>query len=201
MIAFEGAPYRGWGVAGKDRIATSAPENLWVAAQIYSNDAGMNTAPPRHPKFLVVCLGNICRSPLAEAALRSVAEREGVAAEVDSVGTAAYHVGDPPDSRSIATAAAHGIDITNFQGRQITEADYREFTHIFALDSNNLADIRGRAPHDATAEMSLLMDAVSGREGESIADPYYGDEAGFAVTWAEVHLAAEAIIDRLKPKG
>ena len=158
----------------------------------------MNRNSSSAPKILVVCLGNICRSPLAEAALRSVADREGLAAQIDSAGTAAYHIGYPPDPRSIATAAEQGIDISHYQGRQITEADYYGFTHIFALVSANLKDIRSRAPADAAAEISLLMDMVPGREGQAVADPYYGDASGFTVTWAEVSEAAEAIVKNLK---
>ena len=146
------------------------------------------------PSVLFVCLGNICRSPLAEAAFRKAAAQSGLEAVADSAGTAAYHVGNPPDPRSILTAARYGIDILDYQGRQIAAQDYTRFTHIFALDNANLAEIRGRAPVNATAEIALLLDIVEGREGQAVADPYYGDQAGFEKTWADVSAAAEALV-------
>ncbi len=145
---------------------------------------------PSDRSFLLVCLGNICRSPLAEAALRDAAARAGVAIAVDSAGTGAWHVGNPPDPRSQAVALAHGSDISGYRGRQVEAADYRRFTDILALDKDNLAELRRRMPSDATARIRLLMDAVPGRKGQAVADPYYGDAAGFEVTWADVTAAA-----------
>ena len=144
--------------------------------------------------FLLVCLGNICRSPLAEAALRDAAARAGIDIRVDSAGTGAWHVGDPPDRRAQAVALAHGIDISRYRGRQVAAADFRRFTDILALDRDNLAELRRRAPGDATARVGLLLDAVPGRQGQAVADPYYGDAAGLGVTWADVSAAAEAIV-------
>ena len=152
---------------------------------------------PQSRSFLLVCLGNICRSPLAEAALRDVAARAGVAIGVDSAGTGAWHVGNPPDPRSQTVALAHGIDISGYRARQVAAADYRRFTDILALDRDNLSELRRRAPKDATARIALLMDAVPGRNGQAVADPYYGDAAGFEVTWADVSEAAEAIVAEL----
>jgi protein-tyrosine phosphatase len=146
------------------------------------------------PSVLFVCLGNICRSPLAEAAFRKAAADAGLEAVADSAGTAAYHVGNAPDPRSIVTAARYGVDILGYQGRQIAERDYIRFTHIFALDSSNLTDIRRSAPGNATAEIALLMDVVEGREGQAVADPYYGDQEHFEVTWTDVSAAAEALV-------
>ncbi|WP_067790018.1 low molecular weight protein-tyrosine-phosphatase [Paraurantiacibacter namhicola] len=148
------------------------------------------------PRVLFVCLGNICRSPLAEGAFRQAASDAGLEAGADSAGTANYHVGKLPDERSIAAAREHGVDITAQRARQLAAADYTRFTHIFALDEDNLADIRARAPKDATAEIALLMDAVPGQEGEAVADPYYGGPEGFQQTWREVRMAAEALVAR-----
>lgn len=149
------------------------------------------------PAVLFVCLGNICRSPLAEAAFRSEAERLGLDVEVDSAGTADWHTGKAPDPRARALAKAKDAPIDHLQARQIAPEDYRRFTHIFALDETNLADIRERAPADATAQIGLLLDCVPGREGQAVADPYYGDEAGFEVTWRDVSEAARALAQRL----
>ncbi len=149
------------------------------------------------PAVLFVCLGNICRSPLAEAAFRTEAERLGLDVEVDSAGTADWHTGKAPDPRARALAKAKGAPIDHLQARQIAPEDYRRFTHIFALDETNLADIRERAPANATAQIGLLLDCVPGREGQPVADPYYGDEAGFEVTWRDVSEAARALAQRL----
>jgi protein-tyrosine phosphatase len=146
---------------------------------------------------LFVCLGNICRSPLAEAALRAEAERSLLEVDVDSAGTGTWHIGNPPDPRAQATALAHGVDISSYRARQVGAADFRRFTHIFALDPANLADLRRIAPADATAEIGLLMDVVPGRRGTAVEDPYFGNAAGFETTWADVTAAARAIVERL----
>jgi len=149
------------------------------------------------PAILFVCLGNICRSPLAEGAMRVAAQDAGLEMQIDSAGTGAWHVGNPPDSRAIAIARSMGVDISGLQARQVEIADFTRFTHIFALDAQNLADLRRLAPSDATAEVTLLLDMVPGRRGQAVADPYYGDDSGFAVTWGDVSAAAEALIARL----
>lgn len=146
------------------------------------------------PAILFVCLGNICRSPLAEAAFRKRSEEAGLAVEIDSAGTAAYHVGRPPDPRSAATARDNGIDIAHYRGRQLSAEDFTGFTHIFAMDHQNLRDIEAAKPSHATAEVSLLMDLVPGREGAAIADPYYGGEERFEDTWEDVSAAADALV-------
>jgi protein-tyrosine phosphatase len=151
----------------------------------------------QRPALLFVCLGNICRSPLAEAAFRREAERAGLDVAADSAGTGDWHIGSPPDRRAQAEAMRHGIDISGYRARQVSPEDFRRFTHILALDGRNLEDLRLVAPADTTAEVSLLLDHVAGLEGLSVADPYFGDDAGFAVTWREVSLAAQALVREL----
>jgi protein-tyrosine phosphatase len=146
------------------------------------------------PSVLFVCLGNICRSPLAEAALRAEAERAGIVVMVDSAGTGDWHIGNPPDRRAQATALRHGIDISGFKARQVTRDDFTRFTHIYALDAANLADLQRLAPADTTAMLGLLLDLVPDRAGEDVIDPYYGGPEGFEETWADVSAAAAAII-------
>ena len=150
----------------------------------------------KEPAILFVCLGNICRSPMAEGAMREAAEKRGLDIAVDSAGTGGWHAGDPPDTRAQAEAKRHGVDISGLRGRQIAPADHHRFTHIFALDEENLRDILLSAPADGTAEVSLLMDVVPGHEGQPVADPYYGGAEGFERTWDQVSAAAQALADR-----
>ena len=154
------------------------------------------------PSVLFVCLGNICRSPLAEAAFRHHAAAAGLAAApaavaADSAGTGDWHIGHPPDPRAIAEAARHGIDITGYRGRQISQNDFGRFTHIFALDSQNLADLHHIAPGDTTANLALLLDLVPGMTGQPVADPYWGEAADFARTWEQVDAAARSLVAML----
>lgn len=148
------------------------------------------------PSILFVCLGNICRSPLAEGALRAAADDAGLALEIDSAGTGHWHVGNPPDPRAIAVARDNGVDIGGLRARQVERADFARFTHIFALDAENLRNLRQIAPAGTEAEMALLLDMVPGRQGQPVADPYYGGDEGFAVTWADVTAAAQALVKR-----
>ena len=153
------------------------------------------------PAVLFVCLGNICRSPLAEAAFRQEVERRGLDVEIDSAGTGAWHIGHPPDPRAQAVAGRHGIDIGHYSARQVSPADFRRFTHIVALDRDNLAALEALRPRDGTAELLLLLDAVEGRRGEAVADPYFGDEAGFDATWADAVAGARGLADRIEGVG
>jgi len=145
------------------------------------------------PSVLFVCLGNICRSPLAEGALRAEAARLGLELVVDSAGTGDWHAGEPPDERAQRTALRNGVDISGLRARQVRREDFRRFTHLIALDHDNLANLRRLAPPDATARLSLLLDHVPGREGQAVADPWFGDEAGFDATWADVSAGARAL--------
>jgi protein-tyrosine phosphatase len=146
---------------------------------------------------LFVCLGNICRSPMAEGAFRAAALRRGLECRVDSAGTASYHIGHPPDPRAIAVASLNGIDIAAQAARQIAHADFYNFNHIIALDRANVEGVRARAPRDGTARLSLLLDAVDGRQGEPVKDPHHGDTAAFKAAWSVINLGVEAWVERL----
>lgn len=146
------------------------------------------------PAILFVCLGNICRSPLAEGALRDAAARRGADIVVDSAGTGSWHVGEPPDPRARAIAARHGVDIGGQRARQVRADDFGRFTHVVALDRENLASLEALRPDGAPASLSLLLDHVPGREGEAVADPYFGDDDGFGRTWADVTEGAAALL-------
>jgi len=146
---------------------------------------------------LFVCLGNICRSPLAEGAFRAEAARLGLEVRVDSAGTGDWHVGRPPDPRAQAVAARNGVDIAGLRARQVRADDFERFDHIVALDAENLRDLRRLKPARARAQLSLLLDHVPGREGAAVADPYYGDESHFDAAWSDVTAGARALARRL----
>lgn len=148
--------------------------------------------------ILFVCLGNICRSPLAEAAFREEARRLKLDVIADSAGTGGWHIGAPPDPRAQAVALKNGVNISALRGRQVKPADFRRFTHLVAMDHENLANLRRLAPPDATAKLSLLLDHVEGRAGQAVADPYFGEDDGFDVTWADVTAGARALAAELR---
>jgi protein-tyrosine phosphatase len=149
-------------------------------------------------KVLFVCLGNICRSPLAEAAFRAEAARIGLDAEVDSAGTGDWHSGEPPDPRAIAAARRNGADISHLRARQVSRADFDRFDRIVALDPDNLADLEALRPAKSRAGLSLLLDHVAGRAGEAVADPYYGGESDFDLAWRDVREGARGLAQALQ---
>jgi protein-tyrosine phosphatase len=142
---------------------------------------------------LFVCLGNICRSPLAEAALREEARRLGLDLVIDSAGTGNWHAGEPPDPRAIAAARRNSVDISGQRARQVRAQDFFDFSEIVALDRSNLRDLFQIGPEGSTARLSLLLDHVPGREGQSVDDPWYGDDEDFDLTWGEATAAARGL--------
>lgn len=149
-------------------------------------------------RVLFVCLGNICRSPLAEAAFRAEAAAIGLAAEADSAGTGDWHQGQPPDRRAIAAARRNGLDIGDLRARQVTPDDFAQFDHIVALDAQNLAELERLQPAQGKARLSLLLDHAPGRRGEAVADPYYGDDSHFDTAWSDVAAGARGLADALR---
>lgn len=133
---------------------------------------------------------------MAEGALRSASEAAGLDLGIDSAGTGDWHVGKPPDPRAQAAARDQGVEIGHLRARQVQREDFTRFTHIFALDAENLRNLQSLAPADATAEIALLLDCVPGREGQAVADPYFGEDDGFVQTWRDVSQAALALVAR-----
>lgn len=147
-------------------------------------------------KVLMVCLGNICRSPLAEGVMASLTIPDRII--VDSAGTAGYHVGNPPDPRSIAVAAAHGIDIGRQRCRKFQATDFEEFDYIFAMDLENLAHIREMASNARERQkVSLLLEA-GGFGKMEVPDPYYGGEDGFQYVYGLIEQACQKILEDLE---
>ncbi len=150
-------------------------------------------------RLLFVCLGNICRSPTAEGAMRSLLISEGLAeaVEIDSAGTGDWHVGHAPDHRSAGVAAARGIELSG-QARQVAPADFESYDLILAMDRNNYADLLALAPDEARDRIRLLReydpDAVAAGELE-VPDPYYGGPDGFEDVLDLVTRACEGLIE------
>lgn len=149
------------------------------------------------PSILFVCLGNICRSPMAEGAMRKLAVSDKRDIRIDSAGTGGWHVGEPPDRRAQATALKHGADISNLRARQIALEDFHRFTQIVAMDRNNLSELRRMNPANATAEISLMLDHAGEPAGREVADPYYGGTEGFETTWRDVMEGAAGLLAKL----
>jgi len=149
---------------------------------------------------LFVCLGNICRSPVAEGVFRDLVAQAGLAdrIEIDSAGTGDWHIGRGPDPRSCAVAARHGIDITGLRARQLCRADFARFRFIVAMDASNLADIRAVAPAGHSAEVRMLLDFVPGMEGRPVPDPYYGGPEDFEETYRLARLGCEALLETVR---
>lgn len=130
--------------------------------------------------------------------MREEARKAGLEVEVDSAGTGSWHIGSPPDPRAIAEARHHGIDIAQYRGRQVGPEDFDRFDHIFALDHENLANLKQLAPPGSRAQLSLLLDLVPELHGQPVADPYFGAPLGFETTWAQVSRAAKHLVTRLQ---
>ncbi|KAJ7293433.1 phosphotyrosine protein phosphatase I superfamily [Mycena rebaudengoi] len=147
-------------------------------------------------KVLIVCLGNICRSPMGEAVLRHAAKQRGLSVVVDSCGTAGYHVGEDPDDNHIGLQQGHNVPISH-ASRKLNQSDFTEFTHILASDENNLRDIKRVMPNNSTAQIRLWG---SYSDGKSIPDPWYGSQSGFESTFQQCTSLSEAFLDHLEGK-
>ncbi|MDH5648633.1 MAG: low molecular weight phosphotyrosine protein phosphatase [Gammaproteobacteria bacterium] len=132
-------------------------------------------------KVLFVCMGNICRSPTAEGVFRALVEREGCTQhiEIDSAGTHAYHVGEPPDPRSQQAAAMRGIDMSMLRGRKVLSDDIERFDYILAMDRENYENLLSICPEGLEQKIELFMSYASERQEEEVPDPYFGGMGGF----------------------
>jgi protein-tyrosine phosphatase len=153
-------------------------------------------------KILFVCLGNICRSPTAEAVLRTLAAREApeLGIEVDSAGTAAYHVGSPPDPRTRAAAARRGYDLERLRARVIEAGDFERFDLILAMDEENLRVLRRRAPAPVHERLRLFLEFAPQQDLREVPDPYYGGPNGFEEVLDLVEAAARGLLAHLRQR-
>lgn len=149
-------------------------------------------------RILFVCLGNICRSPLAEGVFRQVAEERGLSERfvIDSAGTGGWHAGSAPDPRSIAIAARHGVDIAGQKARRLERGDFDRFDLLLGMDVSNVQAMRERARGAAHDRIHLFAQFAHGREDE-VPDPYYGGADGFGDVYRMIREASEALAERL----
>lgn len=153
-------------------------------------------------KVLFVCTGNICRSPTAEGVARAVAEREGRGHrfKFDSAGTHGYHVGEPPDPRSVATAAKRGYDLSALRARRVNDFDFVAFDYLLAMDRTHLDLLRSACPVQHRQKLGLFLDYDVEREEDEVPDPYYGGAQGFDLVLDLVEGAAKGLITHLTRK-
>ncbi len=143
---------------------------------------------------LFVCLGNICRSPIAEGVFRHLVETQGLQQDIvtDSAGIGGWHVGEAPDRRAIAVARRHGVDIAGLRGRKVDVEDFSRFDLILGMDRENVAALRDMQPKGARARVELFL------KDRDVPDPYYGDAADFDRAWRLVEEGALSLLERVR---
>jgi protein-tyrosine phosphatase len=151
----------------------------------------------------MVCLGNICRSPTAEGVLRSLAAKEApdLPLEIDSAGTADYHIGAPPDARSQRAALQRGIDIGSLRARQVAVEDFARFDLILAMDAENLRELQALQPRKSRAKLQLFMDYAPEVGVRDVPDPYYGKAAAFEKVLDLTTAAARGLLAALQERA
>ncbi|WP_322629294.1 low molecular weight protein-tyrosine-phosphatase [Halothiobacillus sp.] len=149
---------------------------------------------------LFVCMGNICRSPTAEAVFRKLVIDEGLEAhiQIDSAGTHAYHIGNPPDARSTATALRRGYQMDVLRARQVTQADIQAFDYVLAMDRDNAAILRQLAPAELQEKPRLLMSYAADYGIDEVPDPYYGGGQGFEQVLDMIEEASASLLAEIR---
>ena len=151
-------------------------------------------------KILMVCLGNICRSPLAEGILAN--KVDGLNVEVDSAGTAAYHVDEAPDHRSIKIARKYGINISGLRGRQFKVSDFDEFDKIYVMDESNFQNVMRLARNETDKQkVDLILNESNPGQNLEVPDPYYGGEMGFENVYKMLDEATSVIVNKIENGG
>jgi protein-tyrosine phosphatase len=146
----------------------------------------------------MVCLGNICRSPMAQGILEHKANLANFPLEVNSCGTASYHIGEHPDARAVKTAKTHGIDIANYRGSQFSIADFDCYDRIYAMDYSNYENIIALSDNPQHQQkVDLILNLIYPEENMSVPDPYYGGESGFENVFQLLDKACEVLIHQL----
>ncbi|MBK6409018.1 MAG: low molecular weight phosphotyrosine protein phosphatase [Flavobacteriales bacterium] len=153
-------------------------------------------------KILLVCLGNICRSPMAEGLLREMAKQRGLDIQTDSAGTGNSHLGQAPDPRAQAEMRKHGMDISDLRARLFTRADFERFDLLLAMDRYNLKDMQRLSPSDShAAKARLMLDWSPDRPGSDVPDPWFGGSEGFGPVHDMLQEAMDALLDEIEHEG
>lgn len=151
-------------------------------------------------RVLFVCLGNICRSPAAEGVFRAKARERGIRTYIESAGTGAWHVGNPPDARMIKAAGKRGFDLSHQRARKVEFSDFFEFDYLLAMDLANYTDLLEMAPPNRSSDIRLFLDFATCETRET-PDPYYGGPDGFERVLDLIELGAEGLLDHLEDES
>lgn len=149
---------------------------------------------------LFICMGNICRSPTAEAVFRRYVEQAGLdeQIQIDSAGTHDYHIGDPPDPRTRLAAQQRGYDMSALRGRQVQASDFGRFDYVLAMDQANLAILERLRPRNAQGHLGLFLDFAEHHSEREVPDPYYGGKDGFERVLDMVEDAAQGLLQHIR---
>ncbi|MFZ6052085.1 low molecular weight protein-tyrosine-phosphatase [Halocola ammonii] len=150
-------------------------------------------------KYLMVCLGNICRSPMAEGILTNKLKEKGIEAQVDSCGTSDYHIDESPDPRAREKAKEKGLDIDHLRGRQFVTADFDRFDEIFVMDKSNYENVLALAEREEQRQkVKMILSELDDKEVEEVPDPYFGMEDGFEIVYNLLDRACDKIVARTR---
>lgn len=153
-------------------------------------------------KVLMVCMGNICRSPIAHGLFRQLVRENNLQdmIEVDSAGTHAYHIGNPPDERAQDTARRRGLDISDQRARHVKAEDFHEFDYVLAMDRENYANLSHLCPAGMEERLRMFLDFAESLSETEVPDPYYGGMSGFEQVFDLVEMAAQGLLDDIKKR-
>lgn len=158
--------------------------------------------PKKKVSVLFVCMGNICRSPTAHGVFRHLVEQEGLSdyIYIDSAGTHAYHVEEPPDPRALSTASNRGINMSDLRARRAIEKDFEYFEYVIAMDNDNFSNLEKISPVDRVDRLMLFLEFAPGVDEDEVPDPYYGGVKGFEHVFDMIEAASQGLLDDIKQR-